>query len=104
MEWTGSSRCATSVINTPLPRQASSAGVRSLFIRIFLWFWAATVLLVAVLIGTVYLTEPDVQTPHWRSLTRSFLNLYSQDAASRYELHGCAGLQSFFERHEPFPE
>ena len=41
--------CATSVINTPLPRQASSAGVRSLFIRIFLWFWAATVLRCAVL-------------------------------------------------------
>jgi two-component system sensor histidine kinase CpxA len=78
--------------------------VRSLFIRIFLWFWSATVLLVAVLLGTIYLTEPDVQTPHWRSLTRSFLSLYSQDAASQYELHGCAGLQSFFERHEPFPE
>lgn len=78
--------------------------MRSLFIRIFLWFWSATVLLVAVLLGTVYLTEPDVQTPHWRSLTRSFLSLYSQDAASQYELHGCAGLQSFFERHEPFPE
>jgi two-component system sensor histidine kinase CpxA len=78
--------------------------VRSLFIRIFLWFWSATVLLVAVLLGTVYLTEPDVQTPHWRSLTRSFLSLYSQDAASQYELHGCSGLQSFFERHEPFPE
>jgi len=78
--------------------------VRSLFIRIFLWFWAATVLLVAVLLGTVYLTEPDIQTPHWRSLTRSFLDLYSQDAASRYELHGCAGVQSFFDRQEPFPE
>jgi two-component system sensor histidine kinase CpxA len=78
--------------------------VRSLFIRIFLWFWFATVLLVAVLLGTVYLTEPDIQTPHWRSLTRSFLSLYSQDAAAQYELHGCEGLQSFFERHEPFPE
>jgi two-component system sensor histidine kinase CpxA len=78
--------------------------VRSLFIRIFLWFWAATVLLVAVLLGTVYLTEPDVQTPHWRSLTRSFLNLYTKDAASIYELHGCAGVKSFFERQQPFPE
>lgn len=78
--------------------------MRSLFIRIFLWFWAATVLLVAVLLGTVYLTEPDVQTPHWRSLTRSFLDLYSQDAAARYEQRGCAGLREFFDRQEPFPE
>ena len=69
--------------------------MRSLFIRIFLWFWAATVLLVAVLLGTVYLTEPDIQTPHWRSLTRSFLNLYSQDAASRYELHGVPAYNRF---------
>lgn len=78
--------------------------MRSLFIRIFLWFWAATVLLVSVLLGTVYLTEPDVQTPHWRSLTRSFLHIYSQEAAFRYEWHGCDGVRSFFEHQNPFPE
>jgi two-component system, OmpR family, sensor histidine kinase CpxA len=78
--------------------------VRSLFIRIFLWFWAATVLLVAVLLGTVYLTEPDVQTPHWRSLTRAFLNIYSKEAAFRYERLGCDGVQSYFQNQNPFPE
>jgi two-component system, OmpR family, sensor histidine kinase CpxA len=76
--------------------------VRSLFIRIFLWFWAATVLLAAVLVGTVYLTEPDNQGPHWRTLTRSFLNLYSTNAVTAYERHGCAELNAFFRRHDPF--
>ncbi len=76
--------------------------MRSLFIRIFLWFWAATVLLVAVLLGSVYLTQPDPQTPHWRALTRSFLALYAQQAAQSYESHGCIGLQSVFES-SPFP-
>lgn len=77
--------------------------MRSLFIRIFLWFWAATVLLVAVLLASVYLTEPDIQTPHWRTLTRSFLALYGRSAAEIYEQSGCSGLHSLFDREDPFP-
>jgi two-component system sensor histidine kinase CpxA len=77
--------------------------VRSLFIRIFLWFWAATVLLVAVLIGSVYLTEPDVTLPRWR-LSHTFVQLYSQDAAAIYDNQGCHAVEAFFDRQEPFPE
>lgn len=77
--------------------------MRSLFIRIFLWFWAATVLLVTVLIGTVYLTEPDATLPRWR-LSHTFLNLYAHDAAVIYDSDGCKAVQAFFDRQEPFPE
>jgi signal transduction histidine kinase len=78
--------------------------VRSLFIRIFLWFWAATVLLDAVLIGTVYLTEPEVQPPHFRSLARSFLALYAKNAVAAYEQSGCAGMNNSIAREDPFPD
>jgi len=77
--------------------------VRSLFIRIFLWFWAATVLLVAVLIGSIYLTEPDITLPRWR-LSSTFVQLYGHDAATIYDNHGCPAVEAFFDRQEPFPE
>ena len=77
--------------------------MRSLFIRIFLWFWAATVVLDAVLIGTVYVTEPELQPPHWRSLTRSFLGLYAKDAVAAYEGSGCAALNQMLAQEDPFP-
>jgi signal transduction histidine kinase len=78
--------------------------VRSLFIRIFLWFWAATVLLDAVLISTVYITEPEIQPPHFRSLTRSFLGLYAKNAVATYEQNGCEALNTFLARENPFPD
>lgn len=78
--------------------------MRSLFIRIFLWFWAATVVLDAVLIGTVYLTEPEPQPPHWRSLSRSFLSLYARDAAKAYESGGCAAMNQVLAAEDPFPD
>jgi two-component system sensor histidine kinase CpxA len=77
--------------------------VRTLFIRIFLWFWAATVLLVAVLIGSVYLTEPDVTLPRWR-LSHTFIQLYGHDAAAIYDKQGCKAVEAFFDQQEPFPE
>ena len=78
--------------------------MRSLFIRIFLWFWAATVLLVAVLVGTVYVTEPDIPIPRWRNLTHSFLHLYGRDLAQVYEQKGCDGARAFFREQNPFRE
>jgi signal transduction histidine kinase len=78
--------------------------VRSLFIRIFLWFWAATVLLVAVLVGSVYLTEPDIPIPRWRNLTHSFLDLYARDLAQVYEQQGCTGARVFLNQQNPFRE
>ncbi len=78
--------------------------MRSLFIRIFLWFWAATVLLVAVLVGTVYLTEPDIPVPRWRNLSRSFLALYGRDAAQLYERGGCDAALPYMKRENPFGE
>ena len=78
--------------------------MRSLFIRIFLWFWAATVLLDAVLIGTVYVTEPEIQPPHFRSLARSFLALYAKNAVAAYEQGGCGAMNSFIAREDPFPD
>lgn len=77
--------------------------MRSLFIRIFLWFWAATVVLDAVFIGTVYLTEPEPQPPHWRSLTRSYLNLYAVDTVTAFESGGCAAMDRLLAEEDPFP-
>jgi signal transduction histidine kinase len=78
--------------------------VSSLFIRIFLWFWAATVLLAAVLVATVYLTEPYRPPPHWFSLTHSLLQLYGRNAAAAYEAHGCPAVDEVFKRDNPFPD
>jgi two-component system sensor histidine kinase CpxA len=78
--------------------------VRSLFIRIFLWFWAATVLLVAVLVGTVYLTEPDIPFRRWHNLTRGFLTLYAHDLAQVYERGGCDAARTFLQQQNPFRE
>ena len=76
----------------------------SLFIRIFLWFWAATVLLASVLVATVYLTEPYRPPPHWFSLTHSLLQLYGRNAATAYEAHGCPAVDQVFKRDNPFPD
>lgn len=78
--------------------------MRSLFIRIFLWFWAATVLLVAVLVGTVYLSEPDIPVRRWHNLTHGFLNLYARDLAQAYERGGCDAARTLLRQQNPFPE
>jgi two-component system, OmpR family, sensor histidine kinase CpxA len=78
--------------------------VSSLFIRIFLWFWAATVLLAAVLVGTVYVTEPYTPPPHWFSLTHRLLQLYGHNVATAYDHHGCTAVDMVLKRDNPFPD
>ena len=49
----------------PAP-QARDGPMRSLFWRIFLWFWLAMLLLAAAVAATVYITDPDQFFPRWR--------------------------------------
>lgn len=55
---------------------------RSLFVKIFLWFWLALGLLAVVIAITLFLTETEPISRRWREVMGTALNGYAQTAAS----------------------
>jgi two-component system, OmpR family, sensor histidine kinase CpxA len=77
--------------------------MRSLFLKIFLWFWATDVLIAiaaAVIIGLSIQNQPDIVGSRWRQTTGDAVALYADSAAEVYERAGKAGLTDFISRLE----
>lgn len=71
--------------------------MRSLFLKIFLWFW-----LIQVAIGLamyVYWNiQPDTVQARWHATTSSAVTLYAQAAAEEADRYGQTGIDNFFAR------
>jgi signal transduction histidine kinase len=74
--------------------------MRSLYFKIFLWFWLAMALVgTAFVVSTVTLQSSEAEV-RWRSFVRSGLILSGQSAIEAYEAGGRPGLSAFFARME----
>jgi two-component system, OmpR family, sensor histidine kinase CpxA len=67
--------------------------VRSLFFRIFIWFWVAVVILALTFAGTILETHGKAVESR-RLVLREWTALYADAAAAAYEQSGIAGLQN----------
>lgn len=71
--------------------------MRSLFSKIFLWFWLAQGLMGAVLILVTVATWPRPREIGWQDVTRDTLNLHARMAAAILQQDGKRGVQTFLE-------
>jgi len=73
--------------------------MRSLFLKIFLWFWL-TMLLIALAFVFTWSTQPEVVLSRWRAVTGDALTLYAVSAAEIYDREGPAGVAAYLQRLE----
>ncbi|HWS99629.1 MAG TPA: ATP-binding protein [Pyrinomonadaceae bacterium] len=71
--------------------------MRSLFLKVFLWFWLAMGLVVAAFLITTELTRPSEMYSRG-SLTDRYTSFIAETAAVTYEREGAAGLVPYLER------
>jgi len=71
--------------------------MRSLFFKIFLWFWVSLILVGIALVLTTLSTGSDVETLRWRSAA---LAISAQNAVEVFERGGREGLRSYLQRVE----
>jgi two-component system sensor histidine kinase CpxA len=66
--------------------------VRSLFLKVFLWFWLAMVVVIATFAVTTHLTRTpeSFRPPHFID---AVLSSYARDVVSTYEREGAAGVR-----------
>ncbi len=77
---------------------------RSLFFKIFAWFWLAVGSLVAAVAIAVVFTESDPVGTRWRELMGRALTFQAQNATQIFERDGAQALEAFFERLEKTTE
>lgn len=77
--------------------------MRSVFWRIFLWYWLAMILLAAAVAGTVFLTDPDQFFPHQFNIPVLRLDQLAAASVERYEKSGAAALRGFLTGLPPPP-
>ncbi len=70
----------------------------SLFLKIFLWFWLATALIVGAVMLVNWSTRTEPLAEQWRSFVAESINLNSQTAVQIYENEGLDGLNEYFDR------
>jgi two-component system, OmpR family, sensor histidine kinase CpxA len=68
---------------------------RSLFVKIFIWFWFAMAVLVAAGAFIGWLTRPSFLPERVRHLISSSARMYAQDAVLRFESQGEQGFNEF---------
>src|ERR1043165_5850827 len=71
---------------------------RSLYLKIFIWFWLAMIIINVVLFAAFALTRPTPTRRSWRDLTQVAPN--AQKAAEVYEQSGSAALTSALQATE----
>lgn len=67
--------------------------IRSLFLKIFIWFWLAMILVNVALFAAVALTRPTPTGRSWRDLT--LVGPYAQKAGEIYEQGGKSALLTY---------
>jgi two-component system sensor histidine kinase CpxA len=73
--------------------------MRSLFLKIFLWFWA-TMLVVGGSMVAIYSMQRDIFVNRWRASMEEALSLYAGTAAQEFDHYGLNGLNGYLERLE----
>jgi two-component system sensor histidine kinase CpxA len=71
----------------------------SLFLKVFLWFWLATALVIGAFILATELTRPDEEFSRG-SLMDDYTSFIARTAAHTYEREGPAALAAYLERME----
>ena len=72
--------------------------MRSLFVKIFLWFWLAMIVALVAFFLSVAVTRPERSNRPWRDL--SLVGSSAQKAAETYDRDGPAALASYLEEFE----
>jgi two-component system sensor histidine kinase CpxA len=73
---------------------------RSLFIKLFIWFWLALALANITSFVVFELTRPQPFNPPFRAHFRNSLTIFAQGAAESYDNGGQAALEDFLDRVE----
>lgn len=71
--------------------------MRSLFLKIFLWFWATVVVVGAALVIT-WSMQSEVVTSRWRASTSDAVKIYAQSAAEEVDRYGVDALNNYLQR------
>src|SRR5690348_7493906 len=71
--------------------------MRSLFLKIFLWFWVTVVAVGAALVIT-WSMQSEVVTSRWRASTSDAIKIYAQSAAEEVDRYGPAALNNYLQR------
>jgi two-component system sensor histidine kinase CpxA len=72
----------------------------TLFLKIFLWFWLSTALVVAVVSFINWSTQPENFGRQWQIIVSDNINTNAQTAAQIYENEGQSGLEEYLSRLE----
>src|SRR5690242_11848301 len=70
--------------------------MRSIFLKIFLWFWL-TMVLIALAFAVVLNLESEAN-PQRQSLTGDAVAMYAASAAEVFETHGAQAAEDFLKR------
>ena len=89
--------------HTDLTPRAPRRAMRSVFWRIFLWFWLAMLMLAAAVAGTIYLTDPDQFYPRQLNIPLQRLDRLATTSVALYENSGPAALKSYLTKIPPAP-
>ncbi len=73
------------------------APLRSLFWRIFLWFWLAALLLAVAVAATVYLTDPDQFFPRSLFVPLQMIDQLAHESTAVFERTGKDGLRAYLD-------
>ncbi|HYH00775.1 MAG TPA: ATP-binding protein [Terriglobales bacterium] len=71
--------------------------MRSLFLKIFLWFWL-TVVLVGVALVITWNLQPEVVVSRWRAMMGEAVAMYSQASAEQMDRYGQPSLDNYLQR------
>ncbi len=71
--------------------------MRSLFLKIFLWFWA-TMVLIALAMVITWSLQPEVMVSRWRGATGEAVAMYAQLAAEEMDRYGETALANYLGR------
>ena len=69
--------------------------MRSLFLKIFLWFWLSVVLIGSIMVVIAAIMEANSETSEWQS--QAFLAFEAARAVDIYERQGAGALKRHFE-------
>ena len=69
-----------------------------LFIKIFFWFWLATLLINGIFFVLPVIVSSEYFPGGWRVVTETALNIYGQSAAEIYERDGSEAAKNYLEK------
>ena len=74
--------------------------VRTLFLKIFLWFWLAMALVVVAIVVATVMAQSDPMVPPGRNMIANVLPFISQAAADTFDREGATALANYLNRLE----